>query len=163
MIRLAQTYGFERRDTALSYERAASETCRFQGCETARIVNQGEAYDFCMRHLLRIDRKIGFTKGFMESLAQIPAPREHHPDVKSDGVVYFMLIGNEVKIGFTTDLKQRAQTLKAKRVLAYFPGDMHAEKAAHDAFREWQTHGEYHAATPECLAMIARLTARKAA
>lgn len=163
MARLAHTYGLERRDAAQTYAALTQGLCRFSGCEEPRVVNHGEVYDFCIRHLMRIDRKIGLAPGFIESLVAIEAPADRRPDIKSDGVVYFMLIGEKVKIGFTTDLKQRATDLRADRVLAYFPGDMHAERTAHDAFDQWRAHGEYFHATPECLAAIYRLTQAKTA
>lgn len=158
MARLAQVHGHDRLDTAKIYGTLNEESCRYQDCENTRVVSHGELYDFCIMHLMRIDRKIGLAPGTIENLAEMTTPNEARPDVKSDGVVYFMLIGDEVKIGFTTNLKRRAADLKADRVLAYFPGDMHAEKAAHDAFAEWRLHGEYFDAKPECLAKIYRLT-----
>lgn len=158
MARLTHIRAFERKDVALQYDALTQAECKFKDCTERRVVNQGETYDFCLRHLMRIDRKIGLAPGTIESLVAIEAPTERRPDVKSDGVVYFMLIGEKVKIGFTTDLKTRAADLKADRVLAYFPGDMHAERTAHDAFDQWRAHGEYFHATPECLAAIYRLT-----
>lgn len=163
MARLAHEHGSARRDPAAIYETLNESPCVYRECEKPRVIDSGEVYDFCITHLLRIDRKIGLAPGVLESLAKITTPDTKRPDVKSPGVVYFMLIGDEVKIGFTTDLKQRAANLKADQVLGYFPGDRNAETTAHQAFAQWRTHGEYFAATPECLAAIWRLTNTKAA
>ena len=50
------------------------------------------------------------------------------------GFVYFFLVGELVKIGYSTDPEQRLRQVKADRILGYFPGTMRDEKAIHAKF-----------------------------
>lgn len=123
------------------YERD-HETCTERGCGERPVSTRiGMCVDHCRASGMGMVR-----------------PDVRRPDVKSSGVVYFMLAGGLLKIGFTTDLKRRANELKAERVLAYFPGDRLLERSAFNAFAKWHVHGEYFRAEPEALAMVERLT-----
>lgn len=79
------------------------------------------------------------------------------------GVVYFIGYGDgPVKIGFTTDLGQRVQSLQTGcpytiEVLASFDGTPGHEWDYHERFKKERLRGEWFNRTPEILAEIARL------
>lgn len=152
--------GYDHFSPDLILENALEADCQFKDCEQPALHDGEASFLFCKRHMMTVDRKVGIKREVLESLAPIVVATEARPDVQSPGVVYFMLKGDLVKIGFTTDLKKRAANLKVDRVLAYFPGTMYDERTAHDAFAQWRSHGEWFHATPECLAYIHRLTNR---
>jgi hypothetical protein len=58
------------------------------------------------------------------------------PDRSHEGVVYFILNGNRVKIGTTTNLRRRvrALALKPRNVIACVPGDHRRESRTHARF-----------------------------
>lgn len=64
--------------------------------------------------------------------------RRTHP-----AVVYYMRVGNRVKIGFSTNLTERVSALAPEEVMATEPGDRSVEEARHRQFadlrvaREW--------------------------
>jgi len=142
-----------RLDPAHIYELDNSE-CAWQDCRTQAESLFGEKPTFCARHLMKARKRLEMTVHLPAAITRAEVPR---PDVKSDGVVYFMLKGDRVKIGFTTDLAQRAKDLKVERVIGFFPGTMHDERTTHDAFADWRMDGEWFAATPVLLAKIEQL------
>lgn len=64
----------------------------------------------------------------------VPAPGE---------VVYYMRIGNRVKIGYSTNLTLRLQTINPEELMATEPGGASVEKRRHDEFRQLRTRGEW--------------------
>lgn len=74
---------------------------------------------------------------------------------KAVGVVYFARIGDLIKIGYTTNLRQRMSDLGAK-VLATMPGTMATEKAVHAKFGPLWERGELFRPGQELLDYIAR-------
>jgi hypothetical protein len=58
-------------------------------------------------------------------------------------LVYYMRIGNRVKIGTTGNLKSRLSTINPEELMATEPGGRERERARHDQFKELRTHGEW--------------------
>lgn len=50
--------------------------------------------------------------------------------------VYYMQVGNRVKIGFTTNLRTRMDAIMPEALLAVEPGDRAVEQARHRQFRD---------------------------
>lgn len=65
------------------------------------------------------------------------ARRTHPP------LVYYMQLGNLVKIGFTTNLGSRVAALNPQAVLAVEGGGAPVEHARHREFAEYHVHGEW--------------------
>lgn len=80
------------------------------------------------------------------------------PDL-SEGTIYYALIDNTVKIGYTTDLHRRMrQYPPTSRLLAVEPGTRKLETARHSLFRAHLAHGrEWFTPNPELDAWIAQL------
>lgn len=58
-------------------------------------------------------------------------------------VVYYMRISDRVKIGTTTDLKQRTQSINPEELLATEPGGYELEQRRHLQFERLHSHGEW--------------------
>jgi hypothetical protein len=67
--------------------------------------------------------------------------------------VYFMRRERLIKIGFTVDLRRRAETLNAT-VLAKTPGGLAEERQMHTRFAHLRRHGEWFEPDPELLEYV---------
>lgn len=72
----------------------------------------------------------------------IPKPPEPFERVPGE-FVYYMRIGNRVKIGWTTNLDGRMATINPEELLTTEPGNRILERARHHQFKELRTHGEW--------------------
>jgi hypothetical protein len=63
------------------------------------------------------------------------------PDVGD--VVYYMRIGDRVKIGMTTNLRSRLEAINPEELLAIEKGGRTVEAARHKQFADLHTHGEW--------------------
>jgi hypothetical protein len=75
-----------------------------------------------------------------------------------DGWVYFMRRERLIKIGTTTNLKQRAQQVNAQ-VLARIPGSYTEETQLHERFAALRRHGEWFEPGPDLVDLINRIRA----
>lgn len=82
------------------------------------------------------------------------APGPHKNTKHQAGHVYFMLIEDLIKIGFSTDVERRAKALRADEVLAKMPGTRQLERQLHARFGPFWVEGEYYKPAPELLAYI---------
>lgn len=72
----------------------------------------------------------------------IPKPPEPFERVPGE-FVYYMRIGNRVKIGWTTNLTTRLATINPEELMTTEPGNRILENARHHQFKELRTHGEW--------------------
>ncbi len=70
------------------------------------------------------------------------AAQEQHPPAPGE-VVYYMRIGNRVKIGWSTNLPGRLATINPEELLAVEPGGLAVERQRHRQFAHLRTHGEW--------------------
>lgn len=63
--------------------------------------------------------------------------------ISRDSVVYYMRLGNRVKIGVTSNLARRLEAVRPEELLATEPGDRAIEQARHRQFADLRTHGEW--------------------
>lgn len=84
--------------------------------------------------------------------ARKEAPRENtnrllremeSEDVTPGSVVYYMRIGNRVKIGFSTNIVTRLATINPEELLATEAGGYVLEQQRHRQFMDLRTHGEW--------------------
>lgn len=59
------------------------------------------------------------------------------------GIVYYIRFADRVKIGYTTNLRQRLHNLPHDEVLATEPGTLQDERARHVAFADLRVTGEW--------------------
>lgn len=57
--------------------------------------------------------------------------------------VYYMRIGNRVKIGYSTNLDLRVATINPEELMATEVGDMKTERQRHEQFKQLRTHSEW--------------------
>lgn len=79
------------------------------------------------------------------------------------GLVYFVRLGNRVKIGFTTNLAARMAAIPHEEILGVMPGSLRDEKRCHAAFAHLRTTGEWFEDAPDLRAFIADIAASTAA
>lgn len=79
------------------------------------------------------------------------------------GWVYFAMIGNLLKIGFTTRPEQRMAAISATELLHLEPGTLQDERRFHAKFAHLRAYGEIFRAEPELLSCIQELKAQAAA
>lgn len=98
----------------------------------ARAIRRAEA-----RYEPRPERVIGEPRD-----AKAPAWLGHIPSSR-ESVVYYVRVGNRVKIGTTTNLRRRLAILAPEEVLATEPGNTAQERSRHVQFRALRTVGEW--------------------
>lgn len=75
--------------------------------------------------------------------------RERHPlshktiDAAEKSLVYYMRIGNRVKIGVTTNLAERMKSIHPEELMAIEPGGYDLEQERHSQFCQLRSHGEW--------------------
>jgi hypothetical protein len=82
-------------------------------------------------------------------------PRRGTP--RSTGHVYFIQLGNRIKIGHSIDVRRRLTEVPHEQVLATVPGSPRDEARCHAAFKHLRTSGEWFRAEPDLLEFIADL------
>lgn len=112
----------------------------------------------CTEHLLRAWRIVQLTgeQAFGPEFARRVPPE---PVPKGDGLVYFVRLGNRVKIGWTSNLAGRMAAVPHDEILHTQPGTMRDEKRCHAAFAHLREVGEWFRAEPDLLTFIDSLRA----
>lgn len=64
-------------------------------------------------------------------------------EVRPESVVYYMRLGNRVKIGYSTNIVRRLATINPEELLATEPGGHELEKKRHSQFSDLRTNGEW--------------------
>lgn len=93
------------------------------------------------------------------SMTPSPVTDFEEPRTRLDdpGSVYFVRLGDRIKIGFTTDLDSRMKVVPHEEILAVMPGTMRDERRCHAAFQHLRTVGEWFRVDEALLTFIARL------
>lgn len=83
---------------------------------------------------------------------EIAATARHHGDL-----VYYMRLGNRIKIGTTTNLRGRLSSLQPEELLGTEAGDASLERERHRMFAHLRVCGEWFRDDPSLRAHIARV------
>lgn len=78
-----------------------------------------------------------------------------------EGVVYYIQFGNRIKIGTSTSLRSRLDSLPYDEVLATEPGGYDVERKRHDQFADCRIKGEWFEPTQALLTHVAKLASRR--
>lgn len=101
-----------------------------------------------------------------ESVLAVPEPR-HDPlppiRTKKDGFVYFIRFNDRIKIGYSTNVKRRLESLPHHEVLAVIPGTTEEERRCHAAFAHLRDIGEWFRIGQDLLDFINDVKAKNAA
>src|SRR5690242_15358709 len=106
------------------------------------------AAPLCQRHLIKAYRIYrtshlwaadDMAESAMERLVHaVNVPSDPRPE---QGLVYFIRHGDRIKIGWTSNLKQRMANLPHDEILGTVPGTMADEKRCHHAFAHLRANG----------------------
>lgn len=133
--------------------------CTASGCTAAS--DQAAPVPLCPQHL-----RIAFAFVLASERPDITDAKEAlpywSPTAKPTGWVYFVRIGDLVKIGYTSQPDQRFRRLQPSEVLHMEAGTMADEKRCHLAFAHLRVEGEMFRPEPDLLAFIADLQAQAA-
>ncbi len=78
-------------------------------------------------------------------------------DASPESVVYYLRFDRRVKIGTTTDLRQRLAVLPHDQLLAIEPGGIMLERERHQQFHPYRLHGEWFSMGDELMQHIRTL------
>lgn len=78
-----------------------------------------------------------------QSIERSAARRADKFAIAEGEVVYYMRIGNRIKIGWSTNLPLRLAAINPEELMATEPGNRVLERVRHDQFAELRTHGEW--------------------
>lgn len=99
------------------------------------------ALPICWGHALESYRVVVSTAtGFMDLAIQRTQERARPA---RPGYVYFVKFADRIKIGFTTDVTTRMQSIPHDEVLGIFPGTRLNERQLHTAFADLRITGEW--------------------
>jgi hypothetical protein len=113
----------------------------------------------CIDHLAIAHQMFsGILADLVDDSRRRNAARKPDPSRRAGGLIYFIRLGNRVKIGFTTNLAHRLSVLPHEEVLGTVPGTMKDEKRCHLAFAHLRVHGEWFRSDDDLLAFIADVT-----
>ena len=139
--------------------------CIYEQCERPRSDRIREP--LCAHHARRVYLQVkelmeGAGWREMSQAARPPQQGGRKPAhyTSQVGQVYFARCGDLIKIGFSTNLKQRLRDIGADELLLSFEGTREKEKNMHAAFGPSWSHGEYFHPTPALLDYIAGKTAK---
>ena len=148
------------------------EFCCWPGCTSDRY-EEPSAPPFCGKHLIRCATYVSSRmKDLMEAPLLPPRPPMAGPvgesADKASSVVYYVRLGDHIKIGTTTNLRARMSALyidhNPDALLATEPGDRNVERERHNDFREDRafSNRELFNPSPRLMAHIQRLNAAAA-
>lgn len=132
------------------------EACCHPQCHASVSVKVPEAY-LCDSHLVAAYRSVNdlLRESKPDAAANFTGGGRALPGYQHrGGLVYFMRFGDRVKIGFTTNLPLRLQSIPHDELLATIPGTMADEKRLHSRFAAHRVHHEWFHLVPEILAHI---------
>jgi hypothetical protein len=87
---------------------------------------------------------IDVARAVMRTFIDYHARIERKAEEKRQGaVVYYMRLGDMVKIGWTTNLATRKAKINPQEILATEPGDATVERERHKQFADLRVHGEW--------------------
>jgi hypothetical protein len=141
--------------------------CVVQHCEDEPVI-ASNVLPLCEQHLIVGYREISQylrTRQQMPSLKpnEQPAPAKSKPRlpgvlgiplIEEGWHVYYMRFGDRVKIGVTSNLPLRLESIPCDELLTVERGGYELEKERHRAFRQCRVNGEWFAKTPELMQHI---------
>jgi hypothetical protein len=126
--------------------RSLDGRCVFPQCESPQ--TDKLRLPMCGHHIIKTHRLANMMVADLVPKTVEPAARARPMYSSTSGLVYFLRFGDLIKIGFTTNLRQRLSSIPHDEVLATVPGTMRDEKHFHQRFahlrhaREWFRPGD---------------------
>lgn len=140
------------------------DECCAPDCEAASAIPSREL-PLCERHVITAYRlMLEFGRSFERNPAEtgLPVPGVLGvPLVERDSHVYYILFGDRIKIGVTTNLLGRLDGLPWDRVLTVEQGTRELEQKRHRQFAAYRVNGEWFQRGEELLRHIDELVSRE--
>jgi len=111
----------------------------------------------CMYHAKKLVAQVMVLTGPVITGRPIRTKPRPTPQ-SSKGVVYFVLFGDRIKIGFTTSMETRMRVIPHDKILATMPGTISTERQMHKRFKEHRVNGEWFTPAPELMEFIGTLS-----
>lgn len=149
----------------------AGRTCIAHDGECPRDLVPGSPVRLCGHHLREVyefaqdlvtDRWDGAVRDYVSELHNTFTPPAAVKKRPRPGFVYFIRFGNQIKVGFTTNVEQRMRDLPHEEILGVVPGTLEDEAAWHKMLAEYRTVGEWFRAEPEVLDALERVVSAQA-
>lgn len=128
-----------------------------QGNDCRRPAEEGAPVSLCRVHLVLAAQFIVDMKAARD--AARPAPTRAYIKYGRPQVVYYLRLGTRIKIGTSTNLPLRLQSIPHDEVLAVEPGNNARERARHSQFAQLRTVGEWFRDHPDLRQHIAEVRA----
>lgn len=128
-----------------------------QGNDCRRPAEDGAPVSLCRVHLVLAAQFIIDMKRSRD--AARPAPTRAYIKYGRPQVVYYLRLGNRIKIGTSTNLLSRLQSIPHDELLAVEPGSNARERARHAQFAQLRTAGEWFRDHPTLRKHIAQVRA----
>lgn len=132
-----------RNATTFDLSDVLADSCSAHGCEQSPEPDM--PFPICRFHYGEIVKDfVQRTRGMydwqhgVDLLAPECAQRIDRPTY-----IYVVRLGNRIKIGVTTRVRQRIKALNAEEVIAVFPGTPESERALHQEFAGLHVTGEW--------------------
>ena len=149
----------------IQHEVSVENYCSMPRCNRERA--NGMSLPICPEHARKVYME---AKGLIELAKRVYPPDVAAGPTKSKrakrntldelGEVYFLLVDEGViKVGFSTNVRQRARTLGARAILGCYPGTRRDEKAMHARLGPHWIEGEYFKDCPEVRQALAEAVA----
>lgn len=122
-----------------------------EGCcwpECIRSASEPPKIPLCREHLIVAWRAVA------DEIRTTKFTTTPKPKLRGLGLVYFVKLGDRIKIGYTKDLEGRLSVVPHEELLAVVRGTMADEARCHAAFKHLRTRGEWFIAAPDLLAFI---------
>jgi hypothetical protein len=119
-----------------------------------------EVYEFAQD--LVTDRWDGAVREYVAGLHDTFKPPPAVKKRPRQGYVYFIRLGDRIKIGYTENVDRRLSELPHEEVLGVIPGTRDDEQGWHRLLADYRTVGEWFLADPEVLEAVARVVATAA-
>lgn len=118
--------------------------CVYGACEASPSITLD--LPICDRHAIKVYRAVSAaTSGLAEHRTTSARPQS----ATTRGSVYFFRQGERIKIGFSTNVKQRIKDFGAGQLLGTMPGTMHTERQMHERFAHLRDAGEWFRPGPD--------------
>ena len=131
-----------------------TNTCAYDECSLPAW--EELSMHLCQRHAFAAYAQVAKVGKIETALAMsgLPnTPRSEQPSLNTLGYVYFAKRDRLVKIGYSTDVHKRMQSLRADLLVA-IPGTMVDERAHHKRFAYCHDHGEWFKPSKELVSYI---------
>jgi hypothetical protein len=137
------------------------------GCIKTDLARAGRVIIRCRQHLGKPIKKSGrmvchFDEAGIVRVFVPEAPIESCRVTlrKKQGFVYFARLGDLIKVGHSTNPKQRAASLSAD-LIGFVPGTPEREAALHSTLGEFRVRNEWYRGDAELLSIVDKLLAPK--